>query len=243
MKSGFARTAQRTLAIAFSLFAAACVSPLKADHRSDLHKIAANHVAEGFSGVVLVATGDNAILHEAFGGLAGKSVVVDDRFWIASTGKQFVSAAMLKLADEGKLTLDDPLSRFFPEAPAEKAAITVRQLLSHSSGYAQSYVAEAFPTREAATPAMLSEPLEGAPGDKFRYSNLNFQLAAAIVEIASGENYREYVAQRLWAPAGLTSTGFSTPETARGVSAILPPPPRASEARHLGRSGRLFDSG
>ncbi len=158
--------------------------------------------------------------------MEGVPVAQTDQFWIASTGKQFVSAAILNLSDNGALRLDEPVSRFFPDAPSDKAAITIRQLLSHTSGFTQSYVAEEFTTREAAAPAMLNEPLDGAPGEKFRYSNLNYQIAAAIVEIASGENYRAFVAGRLWKPAGLKSTGFSTPETASRVSAIstiLPP--------------------
>lgn len=212
---------------ALLLFAGACASAPPAESDIALQHSIAQHAREGFSGAVLVARGDRLVLDDAFGALAGAAAEKGGRYWIASTGKQFVSTAILSLVDAGKLSLDDPLSRYFPEAPADKAAITVRQLLTHTSGFEQSYVAEGFSTRETATPAMLAEPLGGKPGEKFRYSNLNFQLAAAIVEIASGENYRNYVARKLWAPAGLVSTGFSTPETAQLVSAIATPlPPR-----------------
>lgn len=191
----------------------------------DLDLSIAGQVDSGFSGVVLVARSDDVILHRAYGAMAGRTVERSDKFWIASAGKQFVSAAILALADDGKLTLDDPLSKFFPDAPADKAVVTVRQLLAHTSGYMQSYVAEQFSTREAATPAMLAEPLAGPPGEQFRYSNINYQLAAAIVEIASGENYRSFVTERLWRPARVTGTGFSTPETVSDVSPIATPLP------------------
>ncbi|MEK7265273.1 MAG: serine hydrolase domain-containing protein [Pseudomonadota bacterium] len=212
---------------AWLVVGAACASTPEPSQRAVLRQLVQGHVKDGFSGVVLVAANGHIVLSDAFGEMAGRPVSKHDRFWIASTGKQFVSAAILKLVDGGRLSLDDPLSKFFPEAPSDKAATTVRQLLSHTSGFPQSYVAEDFSTREDATPTMLAEPLQGAPGEKFRYSNLNYQMAAAIVEIASGENYREFVKRELWAPARLSSTGFSTPETAGVVSAISTPlPPR-----------------
>ncbi len=216
---------RRAILALTALVCAGCGTINEGATRSDLDATIAGHVRSGFSGVVLVARSDDVILHGAYGALAGRAVERSDKFWIASTGKQFVSAAILVLADGGKLALEDPLSKFFPDAPADKAGVTVRQLLSHTSGFAQSYVAEQFSTRETATPAMLAEPLAGPPGEQFRYSNINYQLAAAIVEIASGENYRSFVKERLWRPARLTGAGFSTPETAKDVSPIATPLP------------------
>lgn len=143
----------------------------------------------------------------------------NSRFWIASAGKQFTSAAVLKCAERGWLSLDDRISRFFPSAPSDKRAITVRELLSHTSGFGQSYASEGQIERAAAVQRMLAEPLVDTPGHKFHYSNTNYQLAVAIVEITSGKNYRDFVSTELFGPAQLHDTGFAgTP----GAKAVVP---------------------
>ena len=205
-----------------------------------LRSIVDRHTAKGFSGAVLVAKNGHEILFDGFGSMRGSPLRRDSRFWIASTGKQFTSAAILYLVDRGQLRLDDPISRFFPTAPDDKRAITLRQLLSHTSGLGQSYVSEERDTRDAAVEAMLAEPLEGAPGARFRYSNSNYQLAAAVVEVASGERYADFVQTKLWGPAGLTDTGFSGPAT----SSVSPPMgelPERLRTAHWGEQG-LFSS-
>lgn len=201
----------------------------------NLRRVVAQRVSEGFSGAVLVARGDELLVFDGFGEISGHRVARDDTFWIASTGKQFASAAILLLAQRGQLDLDAPLSRFFPDAPADKARITIRQLLSHTSGFGQSYASELKSSREDAVAAMLAEPLEGEPGDRFRYSNSNFQLAAAVVEVVSGLSYREFTQRNLFAPAGLESTGFATDETR--ISATLSPPPERLQRAYWGEQG------
>jgi CubicO group peptidase (beta-lactamase class C family) len=166
-------------------------------------------VPKGFSGVVLVMSGAKPLLYRGYGTIAGRAVRRDDRFWIASAGKQFAAAAIMRLVERGRIRLDDSLIRFFPDAPADKASITIRQLLSHTSGLGQSYASEEQPDRSSAVARMLAEPLQGPPGSGFRYSNSNVQLAAAIVEVSSGTSYADYVRRELWRPASLRSTGFA----------------------------------
>lgn len=201
----------------------------------ELQALVEQRVTQGFSGVVLVARGDDLLLFDGFGELGGHRVARDDAFWIASTGKQFAATAIVLLAQRGRLDLDAPLSTFFPEAPADKAGITVRQLLSHTSGIGQSYVSEEQATREAAVAAMLAEPIEGEPGDRFRYSNSNLQLAAAIVEVVSGVPYAAFARANLFEPAQLTSTGFATPDTR--VSPTLTPAPDRLQRAYWGEQG------
>lgn len=177
--------------------------------RPDLNRLIARAVSEGFSGAVLVRRGGRMLVHGGYGAIGGRRMQPDGRFWIASGGKQFTAAAVLKLEGLGRLALADPQSRFFPEAPADKAAITLRQLLSHTSGLGQSYASEGRADRASAVAAMLAEPLKGAPGGGFIYSNSNYQLAAAVVEVASGRPYRDFVREALWRPAGLTGSGFA----------------------------------
>ena len=183
-------------------------------------------VARGFSGAVLVTRGGAPLVDRGYGSLRGSAVQKDSRFWIASVGKSFTSAAVLLCRDRGLLTLDDPLSRFFPEAPAEKRGIIVRQLLSHTSGFGQSYVSENAPDRATAVTKMLAEPLAKRPGEGFQYSNSNYQLAVAIVEVASGRPYRQFVREELWSRADLRNTGFAGEPGALQVAAVrgkLPP--------------------
>jgi CubicO group peptidase (beta-lactamase class C family) len=188
-------------------------------------------VREGFSGAVLVRREGRTLVDGGFGAAGGRRMERGDRFWIASGGKQFTSAAVLKLQGQGRLALADPLARFFPEAPADKAAITLRQLLSHTSGLGQSYVSEGRSDRASAVAAMLAEPLAGQPGGRFTYSNSNYQLACAVVEVAGGRPYRDFVHAELWRPAGLTGSGFAGDAgSARVASAAEPAPDRLLRA-------------
>lgn len=160
-----------------------------------------------------MAQGNRLLLHDGFGAIGGRAVRRNDRFWISSTAKQFVSAAILKLVDQGKLKLTDPLSLFLPGASSDKAGISILQLLSHTSGFGQGYAGENQPNRDMAVSALLAEPLLTAPGAGFNYSNTNFDLATAIVETVSGKSFASFVSAQLWTPAGLGRTGFSGPET------------------------------
>lgn len=162
---------------------------------------------QGFSGVVLVARHDDFVL---FRGVGGRAMQRDTRFWIASTAKQFAATAVLLLAQQGRLDIDAPLSTFFPGAPADKAPITLRQLLSHTSGFGQSYVSEQQSGRQSAVSAMLAEPLVDLPGVDFHYSNSNTQLAVAVVEAVAGASYQDF-AREMFARVGLRDTGFAGP--------------------------------
>ena len=180
----------------------------------NLDRVIEQQVAHGFSGVVLIARGGQPIVFRGAGSLAGVKIRRESPFWIASGAKQFTSAAILSLVEARRLRLDDRLDRFFPDAPPDKAAITIRQLLAHTSGLAQSYSFEGARGRSEAVAAMFSEPVKAPPGGTFSYSNANYALAAAIIEVASGQEYDRYV-RRLWGRAGLVATGFSgTPEAA-----------------------------
>lgn len=208
-----------------------------------LKAVVDRNAAVGFSGVVLVAQGADVLLLDGFGPSGSAPVARTSRFWIASTGKQFTSAGILKLVDQGKLRLDDQLAHFFTRAPAEKAAISVRQLLSHTSGLGQSYVSEAQSNRDVAVDRMLAEPLQGSPGSGFRYSNSNIQLAAAIIEVVSGMSFGDFTRRHLWRSAGLVSTGFAGDDGASGVYPIAGElPPRLRQA-YWGEQGVYSSAG
>jgi len=177
----------------------------------------ASLVERGFAGSVLVACGDDVIFAGDFGLPPHEGRAPS--YWIASISKQFTAAAVLKLVEQGRLSLDDQLSTFFANAPADKAGITLVQLAMHRSGLSQAYAADGHNDRNEAAQAIFAVPLESVPGTRFRYSNDNYALLAMVVELVSGQRVEDFVQQQLLTPAGLTDTGF-WPEEA---GAFVPP--------------------
>ena len=132
------------------------------------------------------------------------------RYPIGSISKQFTAACVLLLAEDGKLTLDDPVSKWFPELTRSNE-VTLRNLLTHTSGYEdyapQDYTIPAWtkPIRPLELVHVWGEkPLDFDPGTKWQYSNTNFVIAALIVEKASGEPYWNFLSTRVLQPLGLS---------------------------------------
>jgi CubicO group peptidase (beta-lactamase class C family) len=166
----------------------------------------------GYSGSVLVAQHGEVVLNRGYG-LAdrahGAPFTADTLFDIASISKPFTAAAVLRLEMQGKLKVEDRLSRFFPDAPADKAAITLHQLLSHTSGLPETSGLEYEPlTREAFLKRIFAARLLHPPGGRFVYSNAGYSLLAAVVEVASGRPFGEFLKSEIFLPAGMRHTGF-----------------------------------
>jgi CubicO group peptidase (beta-lactamase class C family) len=133
------------------------------------------------------------------------------RYSIGSISKQFTAAAILLLQQQGKLSLDDPVSRWFPEL-TDANQVTVRELLSHTSGY-QDYYPEDYtmppmllPTTADAILAKWGErPLDFPPGTQWQYSNTNFVIAGKIVEKASGVPLMRFLQENIFTPLHMTS--------------------------------------
>jgi CubicO group peptidase (beta-lactamase class C family) len=175
--------------------------------RPRLLSAAQTEVDQGFSGAVLVARHGQVLLDQAYGEVRGERMRRNTRFWISSMGKQFISAAVMRCVDLGRLSLEATLGEVWPDAPADKRAITMRQILSHTSGLPQSDDFELVGNGEEARLGILALPLEAAPGAQFIYSNANYALAAAIVERACNTNYADFVRTELIGRAGLRNTG------------------------------------
>jgi CubicO group peptidase (beta-lactamase class C family) len=182
--------------------------------RRALDEYATRAEAQGVSGVLLVASRDDVVLHRAIGWRdAARSIPNDTTtlFYIASIAKQFVAAAILQLEDAGRLRTTDSIARFFPEAPADKRSITVDQLLAHTSGLGR-YGFDparrdwAVENREQGTRGILGSTLAHVPGTQFDYQNTNYLLLGEIVERVSGVPLDTYLDQRLFAPVGLRDT-------------------------------------
>jgi D-alanyl-D-alanine carboxypeptidase len=176
------------------------------------------HTAAGdFSGVVLVADHGKPVLRKAFG-LANREWNVpatpDTIFRIGSTTKQFTAAAILQLVEQGKLKLDDPIAKYYPAAPSAWSAVTLRHLLTHSSGIPNVTEFNGFirgPARLDDTPEQLidlisNKPLEFPPGSKFQYDNTGYVLLGMVIEKVTGRSYADYLTENLLKPLGLIHT-------------------------------------
>lgn len=165
---------------------------------------------------VAVARGPELILAKGYG-LANveHEVPITPRtvFRLASVTKQFTAAAILRLAQDGKLSVEDELTKYIPGYPTHGHHITIHHLLTHTSGikdYTANYVAwrRLDMTHEQVVAKFSSEPMEFAPGSKWSYSNSGYYLLGMIIEKVSGQSYAEYLRSTLFEPLGMTQTSY-----------------------------------
>jgi CubicO group peptidase (beta-lactamase class C family) len=168
------------------------------------------------SGFVLVAQQGKPIYARAFGYADREHQTpadADTSFRVGSVTKQFTAAAILALQQDGKLSVDDPIGKYLGDYPAVGKDITLHQLLTHTSGLPDYTELPAYAgiRDKAQTPAQLitmfwDQPLVFAPGTQFAYSNSNYVVLGAIIETVSGQSYADFLAKRLFGPAGMTRT-------------------------------------
>jgi CubicO group peptidase (beta-lactamase class C family) len=181
-------------------------------------------VAKGFSGVLFIAKDGQIVLNNGYG-LANKenktSYSADTIFDIGSITKQFTGAAILKLEMQGKVRTTDKISKYFKDVPADKADITLHQLLTHSAGLV-GVLGRDYErlTRDELIQKALASKLQYVPGEKHDYSNLGYSLLGAIIEIVTGESYGRYLHDNLFKPAGMHETGYVIPKWKRENLAV-----------------------
>lgn len=190
--------------------------------------------ADAFSGAVLLTRGDQVLLREGYG-LAVRAARTpnrpDTRFNLGSINKIFTRTAIEQLAAAGKLAIGDTISRYLADYPRDKGSrITIAQLLEHRAGTGDIFNArfEAMDVSRLRTTGdwmelIRDQPLEFEPGARQEYSNAGYVLLGAIIEQVSGLSYYDYVRQRIFEPAGMTSTASyardaATPNRARPYS-------------------------
>ncbi len=176
-----------------------------------------------FSGVVLVSKGNAVVYQQAFG-LADRALnvpnTVESKFHIASLSKPITAVGVLRLVEQGKLSLDDHLSKFVADFPGGDK-ITIGELLTHYSGLAD---ASADPdynnwSRFPQTPAALVERVkkkspESKPGTHYFYSNSNYHILAFIIEKRSGQSYGDFLAKEILQPSGMSNTAHQVTDGA-----------------------------
>ncbi|WP_404477984.1 alpha/beta fold hydrolase [Novosphingobium sp. BL-52-GroH] len=189
---------------------------------SELDAQVAQWVSDGlYPGAgLIIGKGHERLFERYYGTYDAKSKV-----HVASAGKWLAAATIAALVDRGKLHWDDRVSRFIPQMPAPMADATLRQLLSHTSGFADYQPADRprdhYQTLEESVKHILPLPADAEPGAKFRYGGLAMQVAGRMAEVASGESW-EALFQRLIAqPLGMQDSGFTPVPDEEGFSPTL----------------------
>jgi CubicO group peptidase (beta-lactamase class C family) len=248
----FAPLRRRCLSLALLAVLSACATP----PREAVYTSAVEaRIAPDYNGVVLLRPArDSAAVVKAWGKARFEAPVPltpDMRFMVGSVSKWITAVAVLRLVDQGKLDLDAPVTSWLPELPAGSSAVTLRTLLSNTSGIENglnlAMKRDSSPGRMtiSATEGALkfgSGPLIFAPGSKFDYSSTNWLIVAGVVERATGEAFTDTVARLVFAPAGARDTGFAGPDLEtlprmafgyaadRNARKTVPSPPMAAAA-------------
>lgn len=178
-------------------------------------KLAAN---DAFSGVILFAHNGRSLVFDAYGD-ANKDYSVpnrkDTKFNLGSANKNFTAVVIAQLVEEGKLSWEDPLSKFIPDFPDSAAAkkIKIKHLLSHTAGlgpyFTRTFI-ESSRARWRTVDDMMKlarpDTMRWEPGTAYRYSNTGFLVLGKVIEIVEGRSYYDVVRDRIYKPLGMTST-------------------------------------
>jgi CubicO group peptidase (beta-lactamase class C family) len=182
--------------------------------------VEAQQKAQKIPGVSLAVCRDGKIMKAAGYGLANVELNVpmtpETVLQTGSVGKQFTSMAVMMLFEEGKMGLDDKIAKYIPESPSAWNDVTVRELLTHTSGIPDYGSAEAMnkgviDLRKDYTESQLIEafakmPMGFAPGEKWSYSNTGYVLLGIIIHRVTGEFYGDFLQARIFRPLGMAST-------------------------------------
>lgn len=192
-------------------------SPAGAQHTTPtadiVAKVMAKEVSDGFSGTVLVVERNKIVVQAGYGlrdRKANLAMTPDTLIDAGSIGKQVTAALAVKMVSEGRIALSDTLGKYFPDAPADKAKITLRQLLSHSSGLEGWIFPDDFTMipREEWVRRVLTAPLLHPTGTRYLYSNDGITLVAMALEKAAGKSFQEMVRERFFVPLKMDRTGW-----------------------------------
>ena len=195
---------------------------------------------------VIVVKDGKVVYRKAYGSAnleLGVPLQPDMVFRLGSITKQFTAAAVLLLAEQGKLGLQDPIDKFLPGYPMQGHVITIEHLLTHTSGI-QSYTdipgwmtskIQADLTVQELIDGFKKEPMQFAPGEQWRYNNSGYVLLGAIIEKASGQTYATFLDERIFKPLGMASAhyGSNEPIIPRRVAGYTGPASTPRNAQYL----------
>jgi CubicO group peptidase (beta-lactamase class C family) len=210
---------------AFVLVAALNAAPSASSSDAQLgEKLDRWLVAADFRGSVLVSKGGVVVLRKGYGMADRENGVpysADTVFDVGSITKQFTAAAILKLEMQGRLHVEDPIGKYFPGVPDDKRTITLHHLLTHTSGLESDFAGDYDPvSRDEYVKRILASKLRSKPGEVYFYANSGYSLLGAVVEIASGRPYEQYLRDSLFLPAGMRQTGYKLPDWPKAAIAV-----------------------
>lgn len=193
------------------------------DNRSletEFDKLLSAEFKPGEPGAAVLVSRNGEVVHRKAYGMANLELntpmQADNVFWIASIGKQFTAIAILQLMEQGKLNLQDEITRFIPDYPTQGNKITIEHLLTHTSGI-HNYAGLKDPEKKLSGDVSLSQvidffknlPMRFAPGTKWEYSNSGYLLLGYIIEKITGKSYPRYLEENIFKPLGMTNTFFA----------------------------------
>lgn len=172
-------------------------------------------------GATVIVVKDGRVLLRRGCGLANAELQVPMRpemvLPLASVTKQFTAAAILKLAEQGRLSVADDITRFLPAYPTHGARITIEHLLTHTSGISsltdfpdlRAVASQDAKVTDLVTDWVKDQPMDFAPGERWAYLNWGYSLLGAIIEQASGQTYAEFLQRNIFDPLGMTHTYYA----------------------------------
>ena len=185
-----------------------------------MDQVVQSFVADHFMGSVLVARGDKVLFSKGYG-FANLEWDIpntpDTKFRVGSITKQFTAVLILKLEEQGRLSVSDPVKKYIADAPAAWDKITLFHLLTHTSGLPDFTDLPDYPKLQTlpttATQIMerfRDKPLEFQPGEKWKYCNSGYLMLTAVVEKVAGVSYEKFLQDQILTPVGLKDTGYDS---------------------------------
>lgn len=183
----------------------------QSDLSSRLDKLFTGYIDSGFAGSVLVAKENRVVLKKGYGYSNNQRKSLNTPatlFNVASVGKQFTTYAVLLSEKKGLLHINDYLSKYIGRFNDLRDSITIHQLLCHTSGLIKAGTDLDYNTRDGFIQSIKGGESDSRPGEKHRYTNAGFSMLAAVVEIASGIPFEDFVRENIFIPLKMDNTGF-----------------------------------
>lgn len=163
-----------------------------------------------FNGSIMISKSNGSNYDVLYEGAAGSDggYDIDTIYDVGSISKLYTTTAIMMLQEDGKLEYSDKIGEYIDNVPADKQDVTIKMLLTHTSGIYAEENDNHDVSKENEIKRILNQDLKFSPGTNYLYSNSGFTLLAAIVEAASDESYEDYLTENIFEPLGLESTGF-----------------------------------
>jgi CubicO group peptidase (beta-lactamase class C family) len=204
--------------IALFVLALAVISPAQSSQKVDEY-IHTEMTKRQIPGLALLVVRDGKVIKQQGYGFSNVELQVpvkpESLFQSGSMGKQFTATAVMMLVEEGKVGLDDPLTKYFPDAPVTWNKVKVKNLLSHTGGFGD--YPDKFDFRKDRTEDELLKIVEGIPlayepGTKWSYSNLGYLTLGVLIRRVSGQFYGDFLQERVFKPLGMSTTRVMSEE-------------------------------